>query len=192
MTAADTGEIAPVRLRLFVAVEIPEVVREAVDAAASALQRRAPDARWTGPSGWHLTLAFIGWVDPGSVEAVESACADAAARAAPFRLRLDGTAGTFSNRVLWAGIEHSEELAVLADRVRDGLELAGFEMETRPFRAHLTLARARRGASLPRGIADDYHGPTAAWTVDRLLLMRSRLRRTGARYTVHGAWLLGL
>lgn len=179
------------RLRLFVAVEVPEPVRAAVDAVLAALRPRAPQANWTAAAGWHLTLAFLGGVEAERVEAVEDALAQAAGEVEPFTLRLDGTVGTFGGRVLWAGLEGSAPLAALAGHVRDALAPLGFPPEERPFHAHLTLARARRGGRLPRDLAADYAGPRPAWRVERLALMRSRLGRGGARYEVHASWPLG-
>jgi RNA 2',3'-cyclic 3'-phosphodiesterase len=177
-------------MRLFVAVEIPGAVRKAVDAAAAGLQREVPDAKWTDPAAWHLTLAFLGWVDEERVPVVERACAATVAAVAPFELALSGTAGTFGNRVLWAGLEPSAELAGLVDRARTELSAAGFEIDQRPLHAHLTLARARRGGGLPQRLAHSYRGPASRWTVERVVLMRSRLQRTGARYTIEAAWRL--
>ena len=73
-------EAAP-RLRLFVAVEIPDRVKRAVDAAATPLQRRASDAKWTSPAQWHLTLAFLGEVDESRLAVIASAAGEVAARA---------------------------------------------------------------------------------------------------------------
>lgn len=178
------------RLRLFVAVEIPQRVRKAVDAAAAPLQRKAPDAKWTDPAHWHLTLAFLGWVEADRQSAVERACAAAAPDAGPFELALDRSAGMFGRRVLWVGLEGAGELAALASALRAALAGAGFETDDRPFRAHLTLARARKGAQLPRGLDEAYRGPASRWTVDRFVLMRSRLQRAGAQYSVEAAWRL--
>jgi RNA 2',3'-cyclic 3'-phosphodiesterase len=178
------------RVRLFVAVEVPPDVGRDVDAASAPLQRRAADAKWSEPGGWHLTLAFLGWVDAERKVAVEAACAAVAAGAAPFELRLTGAAGMFGRRVLWVGLEPSAALQALADRVQMALERAGFEREERAFHAHLTLARARRGRLLPGDLPDDYHARPAAWQVQRFVLMRSQLHRSGARYTVEAAWQL--
>lgn len=49
--------------RLFVAIEIPAGVRDGVDAAVEPLGRVAPAVRCVGPGAYHLTLAFLGWVD---------------------------------------------------------------------------------------------------------------------------------
>jgi RNA 2',3'-cyclic 3'-phosphodiesterase len=187
-----TGELPiETRERLFVAVEIPPKVRDAVDAALAPMHRQAADAKWVDPALWHLTLAFVGWVSVDDRSRIEAACQRACEAASdPFELRLDGKAGTFGRKVLWVGLDASEPLATLAEEVRRELREAGFPIEDRPFRSHLTLARSRRGEVLPRTLTDGYEGPTLAWSVDRMVLMRSRLRRTGPRYTVEAAWRL--
>jgi RNA 2',3'-cyclic 3'-phosphodiesterase len=187
----STGELAvETRERLFVAVEIPAKVRDAIDAALAPMHRRAPDAKWVDPSLWHLTLAFIGWVSVDDRSRVEAACHRACEETEPFEIGLDGRAGTFGHKVLWVGLAASEPLARLAETVRTELREEGFPIEERPFRAHLTLARAGRGGLLPRTLTDGYEGPTSTWPVERMVLMRSRLRRTGPRYTVEAAWRL--
>ncbi|HWB72669.1 MAG TPA: RNA 2',3'-cyclic phosphodiesterase [Egibacteraceae bacterium] len=182
---------ADAKTRLFVAVEVPARVRSAVDAATGPLRAEAGQARWTDPAGWHLTLAFLGWVEAQRVADVEAAVASAVRGAEPFEVALSGAAGTFGGGVLWAGMDDSAALAALADGLRAALTEAGFAQEERPFHAHLTLARAPRGARIPRGLAERYVGPTSSWRVDEVVLMRSRLRRGGARYTPVAAWPLG-
>ncbi len=172
------------------AVGVPQRVRDDVADAGEQLRTHAPDARWTDPAGWHLTLAFLGSVATAQVAAIETALAQVAASHAPFPLSLTGQAGMFGRRVLWVGFDASPELSVLANDVRAALEPLGFPPDERPFHPHLTLARARKGNALPRGLADRYVGPTTAWTVDTLDLMRSHLSRAGARYERVGAWPL--
>ncbi|MDP8970186.1 MAG: RNA 2',3'-cyclic phosphodiesterase [Actinomycetota bacterium] len=179
------------KTRLFVAVEVPEQIRSAVEAATGPLRADAGPARWTDPAGWHLTLAFLGWVKPERVAEVQVAVAATAARAQPFEVALSGAVGTFGGGVLWAGLDDSAALAALADALRAELAEAGFALEERPFHAHLTLARAPRGARLPRGLTERYVGPASSWRVDELALMRSQLRRGGARYTPVATWPLG-
>lgn len=188
----STGELPAVesRVRLFVAVEVPASVREGVDAACAPLHRKAPDARWIDPTRWHLTLAFVGWTGFDQISEVEAACGAAAEAVGPFSLALNGKAGTFGRRVLWVGLGTSEDLAALAEAVGRELRAAGFPIEERPFRAHLTLARAGRGEPLPRGLAESYAGPTDTWRVERFVLMRSKLRRSGPKYTIEAAWRL--
>lgn len=179
------------RARLFVAVEIPQSVRDAVDVAAEEIRRRQPELKWTSLSSFHLTLAFLGWVDLDAIPAVDRATADAAAESQPFTVSLTGEAGTFGSKVLWAGIEDNEHLKRLADTVRSNLAAEGFSIESRPFHAHLTLARGRQDVRVRRDLAAGYEGPRDSWRVEQLVVMRSRLSRSGARYTVQSAWALG-
>lgn len=179
------------RARLFVAVQIPQSVRDAVDVAAEEIRRRQPELKWTSLSSFHLTLAFLGWVDLDAIPAVDRATARAAAASEPFAIRLTGEAGTFGSKVLWAGIEESTHLKALADGVRANLSAEGFPIESRPFHAHLTLARGRQDTRVRRELATSYDGPRHSWKVEQVVVMRSRLSRSGARYTVQSAWPLG-
>ena len=188
MSAADAAPGA--HWRLFVAVGVPQRVRDEVADAGELLRPHAPEARWTDPAGWHLTLAFLGSVATAQVGPIETALAQVAASHPPFTLALTGQGGMFGRRVLWVGIGDSPELSALTKDVRAALEPLGFPPDERPFHPHLTLARARKGSALPRGLAERYAGPTTAWTVETLDLMRSHLSRAGAWYERVGAWPL--
>lgn len=178
------------KTRLFVAVEVPTDVRDGIDLAVDPLRRARPELRWVEPSAYHLTMAFVGWCDDAGVRTVQAACAEAAGAVGPFRLGLTGAADTFGGSVLWVGVAASEQLGVLAAAVRRALAARGTEVEARPFHAHVTIARAGRGTRVNRRLAQQYEGPASAWTVERLVLMRSRLRRGGAQYGVEAAWRL--
>ena len=106
------------RLRLFVAIAIPERIRNEMIAVQRELKPLAlGDVRWTNAEQLHLTLKFLGNVPASSVEAVKQSLAEACAGAAPFPLRAEGI-GFFPNerqpRVVWVGFEDGENaLAVL-------------------------------------------------------------------------------
>lgn len=178
-------------LRLFVAVGVPDEVRAELDAALEPLRAQHPWLRWSDPPGWHLTMAFLGWVDAERAGAVAEAVEAAARESAAFGLALDGALGSFGGRVLWAGVAESAPLAQLADRVRAELGARGFELETRPFHAHLTVARAPRDRRIPRSVGADWQGPKGAWQVSEALVMRSQLGRGGAHYEVWSRAPLG-
>lgn len=126
--------------RLFVAVELPEAVREEL----GRLCGDVPGARWAEPDDMHLTLRFIGDVDGLGFEDVAGALASV--RAASFEMVLRGV-GHFpprgEPRTLWAGVERSEPLTLLHDRIESALTRAGIEPERRKFHPHITLARLR-------------------------------------------------
>lgn len=179
------------RLRLFVAVPVPDTAREHVEAAAARLHGHAPSARWSDPAGWHLTLAFLGWVQPDTVAALVAALRQVAGAHAPFPLSLTGAAGTFGRRVLWAEVGASAPLDALAGDVRAALQPLGFPPEERAFHAHLTLARAPKGSRLPRDLPERYDAEPVSWQADAVHLMRSHLGPQGARYEIVEACPLG-
>ena len=105
---------------------------------------------------------------------------------APFELRLD-LPGRFPERgrprILWAGIQPSPSLDTLAAALESAARESGFAPETREFRPHLTLARAKRGPppTLPDDLAEPLRAP--AFAVSEVILFESVLDRSGARYT---------
>jgi RNA 2',3'-cyclic 3'-phosphodiesterase len=184
-------------MRLFVALPVPEPVRTHLDAAVRSLRDAHPGLRWTDAAGWHLTLAFLGEVE--ALGPVVDAVAPVAATHRPAALAL-GEAGRFGDRVLWVRIvdEPPGALRELGAGVTAALVDAGFEVDDRPLKAHLTLARRSR-AGVDRelvaavqapldgtdGGADGPDGGTAApWRSDRVEVWRSRLGRGPARYEV--------
>jgi 2'-5' RNA ligase len=168
-------------MRLFVAVVLGEAIERRATEALGRLKPLAPKARWVRPEGMHLTLAFLGEVDPELLPALREALTGVARRHAPFVLTVEG-GGSFGAashpRVLWADVKgQTEALGALQADVAATLEPLGFERERRAYTAHLTLARAK----LPRGDAafvacvQELRG--AAWgegRVDRVLLYESR------------------
>lgn len=162
------------------------------------LRRARPDLRWAPPEAWHLTLAFLGEVPSAGQAVVSRRLAGPAARHAPVRLVCAG-AGTFgparAARVLWVGLDgERDRLGALARSVAAAARRAGVEVEPRPFRPHLTLARAARPLPVEDLLAAlaGYAGPP--WTADRLHLVRSH-PPPGAgrppRYETVRTWPLG-
>jgi 2'-5' RNA ligase len=163
-------------VRLFVAIALPDDVRSTVAARVSALHRSAPDGlRWAAPERWHLTLCFLGEVPDGRVAAVESSVGRKVARHGALSLRLAG-AGRFGRRVLWVGVGGDvEPLTRLSAAVAAGARRAHVDVEDRPYRAHLTVARADGRADLAP-LASALAGvESPAWTADEVILVRSRL-----------------
>ncbi|MCW8862543.1 MAG: RNA 2',3'-cyclic phosphodiesterase, partial [Rhodospirillales bacterium] len=127
-------------LRLFVAIEMPEDVAEAL----SHLRTGIPGARWVRPENMHLTLRFIGEVGEDEAHGVDSALS--LIRAPAFSLRL-AEVGCFKSgkraRALWAGAEAGESLTRLQAKVDKALVSEGLEYEARKFKPHVTLARLK-------------------------------------------------
>jgi 2'-5' RNA ligase len=137
------------KLRLFVAAELPDSIRDALTTRQQALRRRLTgDAvRWTRPEGMHLTLKFLGDVAGERLEALGDGLATALAGRQVLRLRLAGVGsfgGPRSLRVIWVGLDgDANGLAALAAAMDAALASLGFPRERRPFAGHLTLGRVR-------------------------------------------------
>ena len=186
-------------LRLFIAARLPAGAQAEAGAVLARLRAVGlPGWRWVGPAGLHLTLRFLGETRPDRVCAAAEAMRRAAAASAPVSLALAG-AGTFGGkrpRVLWLGLEGElDALQLLAERLNEELSGAGWEALERPLRPHITLARARRGASAAQaaasGAAERIETSGARFEVGALELMRSRLTPEGARYAVVSSARLG-
>lgn len=125
-------------MRLFVALDLPWDLKERLSLLATGL----PGARWVPTENHHLTLRFIGEVQPWRAEEIDHALA--AIRAPGFPLALSGV-GTFrrSGRTsaLWVGAERSQPLDHLQAKVETALQRCGLEPERRRFAPHVTLAR---------------------------------------------------
>lgn len=183
------------RARLFIAVPVPAAIRDALTEARRAFEAAgAPPLRWVRADGIHLTLKFLGETPLSRRAEIETAMAEAAARTLVHRLRLDGF-GLFGGRrphTLWAGLEGDvAQLRALAARLDRHLGQLGFSLENTPLTPHLTIARvpsrtdARTGRMLQRAVEDlAALPPPLPLLVETLQLIRSDLRRDGARYTV--------
>jgi len=182
-----------VNLRLFVALEPPDLVRRRLAAMQARLQatagRHAEEVKWVLVESVHLTLQFLGAVPEDRVEAVKGAVAAAAGEAPPLHLELRGAGGFPSARrvrVLWAGLDGDlAALAGLVSALGRHLGPLGFPPEERRFSPHLTLGRARdpHGApGLAAALAQVAEGPAAPWRASELILFQSHLSPKGPRY----------
>jgi 2'-5' RNA ligase len=179
--------------RLFAALVLPPDVVADLTALADR-QRGSPLApaglRWSAPDRMHLTVVFLGHVDPIRRPGLERRLGRAAARAAPLRLRVSG-GGRFGSQVLWAGIAGDvDALRRLARAAVAAARREGLTVEDRRYRPHLTLARSGAGADLRPLAASlaEHSGP--AWTADALTLFRSHLGPL-PRHEPLAAWPLG-
>jgi 2'-5' RNA ligase len=161
--------------RCFVGVALDPELRDHLTDAVARWRDRADLAalHWLDPASWHLTLAFIGEVDPADVQPLAERIADASAAHEPFRLGTGGL-GAFPSaaraRVAWYGVEDPElRLARLAAEVAYA---AGVEADG-PFTGHVTLGRAR-GRTLDLRAFVTEAAPRGTLSVSGVELIRSR------------------
>ena len=154
-------------MRLFFAIPFPPQVRSALAGAQDQLRIQGVRGNFSRPENFHLTLAFLGETPR---------CRDAARvlAAVPdrcFSLTLGGL-GRFGD-VWWLGVDPCPPLEDTAASLQARLREAGFPLENRPFRPHITLLRQAQG---PKAVRLDL--PPLTMAVDRIVLMES-LRQNG-------------
>ena len=175
-------------VRLFVAIEIPAVVRQNLRELIARLRPKCKTAKWVRPESMHLTLKFIGHVADEQLRPIRevlSAVHIAGQVEAQFR-----RVGFFPNekraRVVWAGAHVSANLAELAAEIDRGLAAVGIPSETKPYSPHITLARLHT----PLGLAEIAREAQAAanqnfgsLVTTQFQLFESKLKPSGAEYT---------
>jgi 2'-5' RNA ligase len=186
---ADDGE----RWRVFLAIEVPNAVREGLIAPLNALEPLHEAIRINPVERMHLTLHFLGHLPRADAEHLQTALAPVVARHQRFRLVAQGV-GAFPGlgrpRVVWAGIAGADlpKLTALQADLGETLRIAGVTLEDR-FHAHLTLGRVRRPLKARERVwLRDW---STQWgsavfgevPVDQIRLMRSQLGAGPPRYT---------
>jgi len=184
-------------MRLFVAIPLPQDVRDALASVQDRLRHAQADASWVKPANLHITLKFLGETEPKRLERVGTVLADAARGAAPFVLTVAGV-GTFGGRiprVVWVGVrDGAGSLEALAGAVEDGLARIGFPKERRGFTAQFTLGRVRsprNAEGLLAAIRDEPPARLGTAPVEEFVLMQSQLDPGGSIYTALQRFPLG-
>lgn len=177
--------------RLFVALCPPAIVR----AQLLALAGGVPGARWQVDEQLHLTLRFVGDVDPRQADDIAVALASIHAPAPT--VRLAGT-GSFGHRgaaeALWAGVQPHDALAALHRKVDAACVRAGLAPERRAYLPHITVARlsrsAGRGIAVDRWLADTAGLASEPFACTHLILYESHLGHEAAAYRPVLRWPL--
>jgi 2'-5' RNA ligase len=164
------------RVRMFVALTPPAEARAELATVLGALPA-PPRLRWTSSEQWHVTLAFLAEVDERTHGQLVERLGRVAKRHPALELALVG-GGQFGRRVLWTRVAgDGVPLRRLVDSVRAAVRRCGLPAEQRPYRPHLTLARAAGPAApdlgpLVRSLRDFTGRP---WPATELRLVRSLL-----------------
>ena len=182
-------------MREFLAIPLPESVRRAAAASRSALTVPGGGWRFARDEGLHVTIRFLGEVDPSRHDELNAAWREAARGAGLLALRLVGAAvfpAANRPRVLCLRVRDESgdgSFGRLADRVERAARERGFPPEARSIAAHVTLARARRGARVVSPAVERV-GDLGSFVAERLVLYRSEPERGGSRYVEEASYPL--
>jgi 2'-5' RNA ligase len=189
-------------MRAFIALEIPKRIKSTLEDFLVELRARpgAEKVRWVTPRNMHLTLKFLGEIEPDSVSQIEGGLRAAGEGQSPIQLELSQI-GCFPSagkpRVLWIGIGGEIEVLLrLQARVDKALEASGFAGENRAYHPHLTLGRVRRGVSKSdldqvAALVSIAAPESPAFIADEVVLFESVLRPEGPVYQAQSRVQLG-
>jgi 2'-5' RNA ligase len=202
MTPVETNLSAqPDCLRLFLAIAVPETVKEKIHEVQRALQKLLAKAavRWTPPEQIHLTLRFFGSVETKHLPQLQAAVANGCTGSPQLQLQACGL-GVFppkrAPRVVWVGVtDRANQLATLQKILATATADFGEPPEPRDFSAHLTLGRIKEirrseESALRAFIANQQNPACGEWTVTEVSLFQSQLGASGAKHSVISQYAL--
>ncbi len=177
-------------MRLFIAIELSDLVKSMLKSAQTGLRPLGDGVRWVPPELLHLTLKFLGDVRDHDVPSVCDAVSCIASGTAPFSMTVE-SCGCFPERgpvrIVWAGIrEEDGELARCAAAIDGELEALGFPREARAFSPHVTIGRVRedRTAGRLRAAVASARLSATKQVVGSMAVMSSELSPKGPTYAV--------
>jgi len=187
-------------MRIFVALDIDDAIRERIQRFLDGVRGFAPDARWVPPESLHVTLKFIGEKPAETVEQIKHALSGVVSESFDLTFRGYGFFPTLkAARVFWIGIEAGAPLTTLATVVDEATSTLGIPKEDRPFSPHLTLARGGGRSGAPGWRREDQSNKNFQYLQEKLaalpapefgtmtarefFLYQSELMRGGSRYT---------
>jgi RNA 2',3'-cyclic 3'-phosphodiesterase len=195
-------------MRIFVAIDIDDAIRNKVARFLDGVAGFAPDARWVQPESLHVTLKFIGEKSEEEIGEIQRGLETIAEDT--FEITFRGY-GFFPSprapRVFWIGIEGGPKLAALAVSVDEMLARLDIAKEEHAYTPHLTLARCAGGSGSPRRLKHDH--PNSGFqrlqeklaalpapefgtmTAREFFLYRSQLSPGGSKYTKLAGFQLG-
>ena len=184
----------PDTYRLFIAISLPERVKDEIEKAQNELRGAVPEGsvRWTKRGQLHLTLKFLGNVEAQRLEALASELARACEQFGALRLRarqIGFFPGHRRPRVVWAGVDDLPERLPVLQRTVEAAT-AGFtgEEPEKTFTGHVTLGRCKaiqrpHAEMLAKAAKTMERRFFGEWTADRIEIIRSELGSGGSRYT---------
>lgn len=142
MPALDT------RIRAFIAIELPDPIKKQLNSVQKAMKTHHIKARYAATSNLHMTLKFLGNIEPAQLPVLKQIIARCTENIAPFSL-LVGDIGAFPNlkspKVIWTGIrDDSGVLEILQKKIDQEIATLGIAKEKKKFHPHLTLARIKK------------------------------------------------
>ena len=147
---AGRESVSVIRMRTFIAIELPGQIKDALAAVIGQLKQSGADVKWVQPQNIHLTLKFLGEPDDKKVKQISEILDEVGKNHQAFQIRINSL-GAFPNtkspRVLWVGIDLGDsETKKIAEDLENSICKVGIPKEEREFSSHITIGRTRSPA----------------------------------------------
>lgn len=189
----------PPIVRVFFAVDLPVSVKDALGKYISALKKRSKSnsIRWTKPENLHITLQFLAEVKSEHVASLIKNVRKELDRELPLVSLRFGSVQLFPSpfrpRVIVLEIGPQDQLSEIANLIGRGILSTGYDIETRPFRAHMTLGRIKHPHGLNLSFLSELsHSGVENIEISEVALFRSQPQEEGSMYTVLERMELGV
>lgn len=180
----------PSVVRVFFAIDLPQDVKESIGRYICALKKKSHNQsiRWSRLENLHITLQFLADVNsehiPTLIESVKARIEGALKRATLSFGELHLFPTSYRPRVIVLDVAPQAELAVISHVIGEGIKAVHYEIDRRPFRAHLTLGRIKNPKSVNLDFLSEVDLPDVGGVdVNEVVLFRSEPQADGSRYT---------
>jgi len=181
-------------MRTFIAIGLPQEIKDALACLQNKLKQSGADIRWVEPQNIHLTLKFLGERDDKKLEKIKQILEEVAKNISPFRIRLFSL-GAFPKinfpKVIWVGIDKGDnETIEIAKELEERIAQLGIPKEDRPFSSHITIGRMKSPLNRERLIQNlqelenSLGEQNLEFVVTKITLFKSTLTPKGPIYEV--------
>ena len=165
----------------FLAIPLPEEARRILAHHVNVLKEELPYKEWTYPDDLHITLTFLGAANFQRINELKQAVTEKVEEHPSISLTLNGL-GTFGQndrpRVLWAGVSSDSHLYQLQKQIHEAAEQVGFQVDKRPYKPHITLAKKWAGSDVLNPKCLETEVEKLSWEVKGVILYRTLLGRS--------------
>jgi RNA 2',3'-cyclic 3'-phosphodiesterase len=176
-------------IRTFIALPTSFEAQQAIAGIQAKLKATTADVKWESQDKFHITLVFLGTVDPARLELLSAALASSVQQIPSLKISYEllGAFPSIHNpRIVWIGLRSNQMVLDLQTIVGQTCTEFGFPKEDRPFYPHITLGRVkeiRNFVRLTDAIKTITFEPIETHCSE-ILLMKSDLRPSGSIYTI--------
>lgn len=175
-------------IRAFFAIDLPPSIKNSVETIMVNLnkQLKPQSVRWVKPEQLHITLQFLKKINKNDIPEVLKKIHPIIKPIRPFEITL-GKIELFptdhKSNIISMSVTSNDTLSAFSTALGEGITQFGYPIETRPFRAHLTLGRINPTQKRNFKLPDTQHPPLETISVTEIVLFQSEPRASRSRFT---------